>query len=734
MTEGRRFADRFRVLKVIDRDGTTEISLAQDEQLDEWVALRVLGVDFSDRWEILRDVCRSARQLAHPHIARVFDFYRCEDTSFICREYVEGANIAEASGHSTEERLRVFSQAAAALEIAHDAGIVHGDLKASKILRDVRGHARIVDFQIASALRVASPSYGGDHLSPQVRSGESPVAADDVYSLGGLIARSIPSTHAPRELTSLVGAMTEEKRQARIADLGEIRQALETFANGDSPRPGTGSSETPRLQLASPPDRTPSRVLPSGGDDSKSSRNLQYAIAGCVLIAAALIVFVVLPHWVATSGDAEIPPETATLDEVRAAAPLGEKAPASKASVESLLARLIPMRERLEASAVERWGGTDFEEARRIESRGVSAFLERDYALAQTHYGDALEIVEGLTERRESVLAESLETGATAIETGNQQRAIEAFELALAIDPGNDAALAGARRAQNLAARISHMNAGNQFEADGSFESAGVAYAKALELDPEHLPAREALERLEIAQAENNYESNLSLALVAMAKGRFGAARNHFESARSIRPSSPEVADGMRQLQQIESSRKIASLRERAESAESAERYAEAASLFQKIVDTQDHLPFAEEGLERNRELDRISKRVASLLDDATQLFNPETLEEAGALLEQGHRIGGGRPQFADSLRNLKIVIQLASTPIPVVFKSDTLTEVVVRGVGSLGSFAHRDVPLKPGRYVVIGRRIGFRDTRSEVSVIPGKQTPTVEIRCTEEI
>jgi hypothetical protein len=69
-----------------------------------------------------------------------------------------------------------------------------------------------------------------------------------------------------------------------------------------------------------------------------------------------------------------------------------------------------------------------------------------------------------------------------------------------------------------------------------------------------------------------------------------------------------------------------------------------------------------------------------------------------------------------------------------VVFESDTATEVVIRGVGTLGNFARRDVPLRPGRYIVVGRRNGYRDTRSEISVIPGRQQPVVEVRCTEKI
>ena len=119
-------------------------------------------------------------------------------------------------------------------------------------------------------------------------------------------------------------------------------------------------------------------------------------------------------------------------------------------------------------------------------------------------------------------------------------------------------------------------------------------YVKAREIDPQYAPAREALERVEAAQANHDYESNLSLAVVSLANGNLGNARTHFERARALRPNSPEVVDGLRQLQQIESSRAIASLRKRAELAEGAEKWSEAASLYQTILETQDNLFFAE--------------------------------------------------------------------------------------------------------------------------------------------
>jgi serine/threonine protein kinase/Tfp pilus assembly protein PilF len=734
MMEGRRLADRFLILKTIGAGGATEVSLAQDAEMGELVVLRVLAAPFADQWEILRDACRDARQLAHPHIARVFDFYRSEGTPFICREYVEGASIGDFAGRSIDEEFAVFAEVVAALESAHGLGVVHGDLKESKVLRDVRGNARVIDFRIAAALRaVAPPAAAGDHMSPQVRMGEAPVAADDIYSLGVLIAHTISPARAPRELGELIGAMSAEQRNARLTNLSEIKEALAAFSNSATGSPEATSSTAPVLR---PPAASAIRRedSPARRGSADSSRNLQYAVAAGVLALAALLVFVVLPHWVESSGAPESTSELAEMDDAETTSSLSETTTARKSSVESMLTQLIPMREQLEAAAVERWAATGYARAKEIEGRGDTAFIKGDYATAKTHYGEALVVVKALSGQRGTALAASLEAGAVALEEGDQQRAIEAFGLALAIEPNDAVALEGARRAEGLGALMAHMSAGKAFEASDALDSARGEYAKALEIDPQYAPAREALERVEAAQADNDYESNLSLALVSMANGNLGTARSHFERARALRPDSPEVVDGLRQLQQIESSRAIASLRKRAESAESTENWSEAASLYQTILKTQDNLPFAEKGLQRNRELAKIAERITKLLDDPTQLFRPETLEEAENLMERGRRAAEGNPKLGGQVRNLEISVNLASTPIYVVFESDSVTEVAIRGVGTLGSFARRDVPLKPGRYVVVGRRNGYRDTRSEISVIPGRQQPVVEVRCTEKI
>jgi hypothetical protein len=62
------------------------------------------------------------------------------------------------------------------------------------------------------------------------------------------------------------------------------------------------------------------------------------------------------------------------------------------------------------------------------------------------------------------------------------------------------------------------------------------------------------------------------------------------------------------------------------------------------------------------------------------------------------------------------------------------MTEVTVYRLGDLGTFTQKEVALRPGDYIAVGRRRGFRDVRENFSVLPGVSTTPVEIVCTEPI
>jgi len=79
-------------------------------------------------------------------------------------------------------------------------------------------------------------------------------------------------------------------------------------------------------------------------------------------------------------------------------------------------------------------------------------------------------------------------------------------------------------------------------------------------------------------------------------------------------------------------------------------------------------------------------------------------------------------------------LLRIATIPVQVEFRSDNLTEVVIYKVGSLGAFQSRTIDLKPGRYVAVGSRAGYRDVRREFKVLPQGMEQPIRMSCEEPI
>ena len=127
---------RFELIRQLGSGGMGEIWLAQDSELDEQVALKLLNQDFcqSAAVDLLRQECRKARALVHPNIVRVYDFHVGESRYYISMKYVEGDTLAAVRGASFQSIVEQVLMVCDALEYAHRAGVIHRDVKPANVL------------------------------------------------------------------------------------------------------------------------------------------------------------------------------------------------------------------------------------------------------------------------------------------------------------------------------------------------------------------------------------------------------------------------------------------------------------------------------------------------------------------------------------------------------------------------------------------------------------------------
>ncbi len=190
--EGRVLAVRYRLVERTDAGGAGEVWRARDERLDRDVAVKILGADADEAFrQRFADEARRAAAVQHPNVVTVFDEGREGGDSFMVMEFVKGRTlrdmIAARGPLSPTETARLIAQVAAALDAAHEAGVIHCDVKPANVIVDEQGRAKLTDFGIARAARgprehelIGTARY----IAPERIEGEAPTERSDIYSLG----------------------------------------------------------------------------------------------------------------------------------------------------------------------------------------------------------------------------------------------------------------------------------------------------------------------------------------------------------------------------------------------------------------------------------------------------------------------------------------------------------------------------------------------------------------------
>lgn len=205
---------RFELLSVLGAGGMGVVYRARDRELKDIVALKTLlgrGTDEASL-EKLKGELRLARRITHRHVVRVHDFGQLDDLPFISMEYVQGVTLRELLAVGIPPlavSLRIARQVASGLAAAHDAGVVHYDLKPENVVFEPGGNAKLMDFGLARISRLGDEAFGFagtlGYASPEVMRGAEGSAASDVFAFGVLLQELLTgrrpwSGSDPREL------------------------------------------------------------------------------------------------------------------------------------------------------------------------------------------------------------------------------------------------------------------------------------------------------------------------------------------------------------------------------------------------------------------------------------------------------------------------------------------------------------------------------------------------------
>lgn len=312
---------RYRLGEVLGRGGMAEVFDAQDLRLGRRVAVKMLHPHLADDSNLrsrFEQEARMVARLSHPNVVAVFDTGEDSGTVFIVMERLPGTTLAgELRGGPLElGRIRELAgQLLAALQAAHGAGVVHGDVKPANVLTCPDGTAKVADFGIAVAgdeaqsvtrtgLLVGTPAY----LAPERLAGEPASYAADLYSLGAVLFECLAGRrpHEGDDTMALIASVRSE----RPPPVGALRPEADpvlarlvdrALEHDPALRPRSAAEMAAVLETEPPPavgpagaGQAPTQLVPTAAAPGRR-RSRRSRRVGVAVLAAATALAVVLP-------------------------------------------------------------------------------------------------------------------------------------------------------------------------------------------------------------------------------------------------------------------------------------------------------------------------------------------------------------------------------------------------------------------------------------------------------
>ncbi|MFZ9935911.1 MAG: serine/threonine-protein kinase [Luteolibacter sp.] len=216
--------------------GMSMVFAAHDATLDREVALKILNEEYSANERRIADFEQEARitaSLSHPNVVRVFKTGRAFGRFYIAMEMVPGGHLEE---HIRElgkipeaEMLPIAIEVALGLQAAHNAGLIHRDVKPGNILLDASGHARLVDFGLALVTQggkaLASEIWATPYyVPPETIDGQAEDFRSDIYAFGSSLYHALSGKPPCGEHTMSTDALREAKK--KIVPLSKVEPSI----------------------------------------------------------------------------------------------------------------------------------------------------------------------------------------------------------------------------------------------------------------------------------------------------------------------------------------------------------------------------------------------------------------------------------------------------------------------------------------------------------------------------
>jgi tetratricopeptide (TPR) repeat protein len=771
---GQMLAERFVLSERFPHSDDGESWLARDEESGLDVLLKVAPAVAGDHQRVVARL-KELANLTHPALHCAIESVWLEGNHLQVRPWLAGSTSLSLEPGNLDVVLRIAIRITEGLHHAHQQGVFHGNLRPGNVLVDSRGAPHLVDACIGPS-GLPGACTNDDYVSPECKAGSAIGAVTDIYSIGALTYRWLtgqdpgrplpgPQRHddlikasrsddaLPGLLISLVVDCLSADPEQRPATILEVRERLEDARLALNRARETGIADS-ELEWQPPTDR-PAVVIPSdqeSGNRQIAPARLMFGVALGVIAILLVGVLVILPQQVEQEREAKRAAaaalaqqqalqqsrekarlEAASKPKELSAAELENLLVAKKAAEETLDA-FINLQFELKEKQIERWALERFDAAGVLAKTGDDPFRKQLFHQANEIYQLALMALRQIDAQSQLVLVEALQQGLIALDAGDSKSAADAFSLAVALDPENELALLGEKRAASLDQVWALLQQAREFDRAQGWVQAQAHYQQIHALDPDTIGVKSALTRIANTLAEINFRQAMSAGLAALEQGSWDQARKAFGTASKLRPKARGPADGMVEVDRRFREAEIQYHRLEALARQADEQWADALRHFEAVLAHDPNLSFAKQGEQQASDRLELEGKLHQYLAQPERWWSERGRQEATSLLYDAKAVEGNWPRLTIQVEQLVKQLELAERPVTVRLVSDSSCNVVVYKIGRLGSFTSHELSLRPGRYTAVGTRDGYRDVRRDFMVHTNRAPEPVIVRCNEKV
>ncbi|MGP3985865.1 serine/threonine-protein kinase [Streptomyces sp. 3N207] len=314
---GRLIAGRYRLLTKLGHGGMGTVWRAKDEMMDREVAVKEPRLpehlperERANAFERMRREARAAARLDHPAVVNVHDVAVEEGQPWIVMEFLQGRSLADALQEGTldsREAARIGLEVLGALDAAHQAGILHRDVKPDNVMLGRHGRVILTDFGIAQIEGETNLTETGgfvgspEFIAPERVLGRRPGPASDLWSLGVVLYAATEGispfrrNNTPATLQSVLNGTPAAPASAK----GPSAEVINGLLNKDPARRPNATQVRKLLEEAAKPPQ-PTQVVrvagPGGGKGIGLSRKGWIAVGtGGLAVVVAGVLLVVNP-------------------------------------------------------------------------------------------------------------------------------------------------------------------------------------------------------------------------------------------------------------------------------------------------------------------------------------------------------------------------------------------------------------------------------------------------------